>query len=131
MAKIFPPQQQNQSVKFRNKLIDPILLNVITTRVYEKDFEGTKKYILIAKKHAKKRNDFYFKVNLNYMENLLNYLTTGEYRYLQQIQEYIHLLKNIGDTNVAQVIEKEIKLVVHSILDDSSKNNLPSLLLRE
>lgn len=131
MMKIFPLKQQSPEMPFRSSLVYHIILNVITARLYDKDFEDAKKYVTLAKKQYKKRDDLFFRLNLKYLENLLNYLSTGDYQYMHRIQEYINLLEDVGDTELANHIQKEIKLTVHDIIVNTRESKLAITLLRE
>jgi len=57
-------------------------------------------------------------MNLQYLSNLLNYLTTGETIYMEHIYDFIHILENIGDSSHANEIKKELKLLI--LNDDGS-----------
>lgn len=132
MKKILQFKHQNFEVPFRSNLFYHVIINVITFEIYDKDFESAKKYIQIGKKQAKRKEDLlYFRMNLKYLENLVNYLTTGNYIYMRRIQECIDLLEDIGDIELAEHLKKEIKLIVHDILEKSSESTLPISLLRE
>lgn len=100
-------------------------------RIYEKDFDGAKKYIYLAKKQDPTKINLHFQINLKYLENLLTYQLTGNYDCMQRIQEYIHLLKDIGDYSLAEQIEAEIKLVVHNILDHTNQSSFPVTVITE
>ncbi|MGM0220186.1 helix-turn-helix domain-containing protein [Enterococcus sp. AZ126] len=123
-------QQQNPTKQIRQRCTH-ILLNLITMRIYEKDFDGAKKYIYLAKKQDPTKINLHFQINLKYLENLLTYQLTGNYDCMQRIQEYIHLLKDIGDYSLAEQIEAEIKLVVHNILDHTNQSSFPVTVITE
>lgn len=108
-----------------------ILINAATARIYEKDYYLARKYIQIAKKQDKKRKNLNYRINLKYLENLLDYLTIGDYQYMQRIQEYIHLVKDIGDIDLARQISTDIKIILNDIPNTLDKNSLPIVLIKE
>lgn len=108
-----------------------ILINAATARIYEKEYYLARKYIQLAKKQDKKRKNLNYRIKLKYLENLLDYLTVGDYQYMQRIQEYIHLVKDIGDIDLARQINMDITIVLNDSQDALDKNNLPSVLIKE
>lgn len=108
-----------------------ILINAATSRIYEKEYLLARKYVQMAKKQDKQRKNLNYRINLKYLENLLDYLTIGDYQYMQRIQEYIHLAKDIGDIDLAQQISNDIKLVLNGISNTLDKNHLPIVLAKE
>lgn len=130
VSKIFTIKQLNEDIVFLDSLVQNILTNVLTARIYEKDYDSTRRYIHLAKKLDKSHKSMFFQSHIKYLENLLDYLTTGDYKYIQRIQEYINLLKDIGNNNDAEQIEIEIKVVIHDILDTTRKSKLAAILTK-
>lgn len=130
MTKVFSSRNKNSDLIFLSNLAHHIILNVITVRIYEKDYNSAFKYISLAKKHDQSEQSLYYRINFKYLENLLEYLVTGDYQYMQRIQEYIRLLKDIGDNALAEQLEAEIKVVIHGILVSSSQNTFPVTLIK-
>lgn len=121
---------RNPNGRYPNNPIFNIFINVITIRVYEKNYESAKKYIRLAKSYDEERQDFYYRINIKYLENLVNYLESSDYHYLQQIYQYIDLLKDIK-VPLAEQIETEVKLIIHGILDNMTKNYSLLTLIQE
>lgn len=129
MVKVFRVVQKSE-VKYQRNPISNMSINVITLRIYEKDYEGARNYIVLAKKYGNTPQNFYFSMILKYFENLLDYLESGEYYYLQRIYQYIELLRDVDDPLAIQ-IDAEVKLVIHGILDSASQNKVPMIVLRD
>lgn len=130
MSKIFRFRKRNKGVTSSSILFQHIILNVLTVRIHEKDYRGARKYANLGKKQAKTQQNFDFQANLKYLENLLDYITTGDYNYMKRIQGYISLLKDSGYTTYAEQLEVEVEMVIHNILGKTSKSNFPISLIK-
>ncbi len=128
IQKIFLTEVQ-QTIKVNDSFYY-ILLNAITSRIYEKEYYLARKYIYLAKKNDKERKDFHYQTHLKYLENLLDYVTIGDYQYIQRIQEYIHLLKDIGDIDLADQISTDVKLVLAGMDEHIDKKDFPVIFVK-
>ncbi|OJG90201.1 hypothetical protein RV15_GL001465 [Enterococcus silesiacus] len=119
LARMFPIKYEEQRDFTTKKFAYNILINLISKRLYEKDYESAKKYIKLAKKQDKQNENYSFKLNLQYLTNLLNYIIEGELVYIERVYDFIHLLENTGDTLQAEQVKKEVKILIHE--KDSEK----------
>ncbi|WP_340689684.1 helix-turn-helix transcriptional regulator [Enterococcus ureilyticus] len=87
------------------------LINIISLKLYAMDHDGAAKYIKLAKKQNKLETDYNFKLNLQYLNNLLQYLTTGEMVYIERVHDFIHILEDIGEDMHAEQVKKEVKIL--------------------
>lgn len=130
ITKIFLPER----TKLQSETVDDafyyILLNATTTRIYEKEYTIARKYIHLAKMQDKELKNINYRLHLKYLENLLDYITIGDYQYIQRIQEYIHLLKDIGDIILASKISEDVKLVLDDIEEDDSGKDFPVVFVK-
>lgn len=76
-------------------------------RLYAKDYESAQKYIRLAKKQDRHSENYSFKLNLQYLSNLLDYIIEGEPIYMERVYDFIHLLENTGDTLQAEQVKKK------------------------
>lgn len=107
-----------------------MLTNVISSRIHERDYEGAAKYLSIAKKQDKKGKNYNFRMNLQYLNNLLEYLVTGEYHYMEYLYDFIKLIENIGDLQQAETLKKEVTYLTHSNFTVTDKTSFPNGLFR-
>lgn len=124
ISKFFLTNQGQPDKPAVNDSVYYILINAISTRIYEKDYDEARRYIQLAKRQDKERKNLNYRINLKYLENLLDYITVGDYQYMERIQEYIHILKDIGDSFTAEQIKTEVKEVLNNITEDGDKNKL-------
>nr|OUZ35790.1 hypothetical protein A5889_001266 [Enterococcus sp. 9D6_DIV0238] len=110
---MFPIKFEEKRDFTTKKFAYNILINLISMRLYAKDYEGAAKYIKLAKKQDKQNENYNFKLNLQYLSNLLNYILEGEPVYMERVYDFIHLLENAGDTLQAEQVKKEVKLLTH------------------
>ncbi|OJG93535.1 hypothetical protein RV15_GL000137 [Enterococcus silesiacus] len=130
IEKIFLTKKNKSQAKVMDDAFYYILLNATTTRIYEKEYTSARKYIHLAKMQDKERKNFNYRIHLKYLENLLDYITIGDYQYMQRIQEYIHLLKDIGDTVVADQISTDVKLVLADTAAYTDKKDFPVIFVK-
>ncbi|MBL1229059.1 helix-turn-helix transcriptional regulator [Enterococcus sp. BWB1-3] len=98
------------------KFASRVLLNWITTRLYENDFDTAKIFIKIAKNQTEFNYDYSYKLNVQYLSDLLNLLLTGEPDYYDSILSFISILENVGDIVQAKAVREEVKLLTHNRL---------------
>lgn len=113
ISRMFPIKYEEQRDFTTKKFAHNILINLISLNLYAKDYTGAEKYIKLAKKQDKLNENYSFKLNLQYLTNLLNYLLEGEPVYMERVYDFIHLLENAGDTTHAQGVKKEVKMLTH------------------
>lgn len=130
IKKIFSTKKNKLETEPMDDAFYYILLNATTTRIYEKDYTSAKKYIHLAKMQDKERKNINYRIHLKYLENLLDYITIGDYQYIQRIQEYIHLLKDIGDLVLANQISTDVKLVLDGIDEHIDKKDYPVIFVK-
>ncbi|MFD1899914.1 hypothetical protein GQR36_07315 [Enterococcus termitis] len=107
------------------------MINLISLKLYAQDYEGAEKYIKLAKKQDKQSENYSFKLNLQYLSNLLNYIIEGEPTYMERIYDFIHLLENTGDTLQAEQVKKEVKILTHEKDGEKLLNSYSVGLLKE
>ena len=130
IARFFSANQEQLEETAINDSMYYILINAISTRICEKDYDEARQYIHLAKMQDKGRKNLNYWINLKYLENLLDYITIGDYQYMERIQEYIHILKDIGDSFTAEQIKTEVKSVINNITEEIDKNKLITLLAK-
>lgn len=123
VPRIIPiPFDKNRNIETK-KFAHNTLINIISLKLYAMDHSGAEKYIKLAKKQNKLETDYNFKLNLQYLNNLLQYLMTGEMVYIERVHDFIHILEDIGDDLHADQVKKEVKILTH---DKDSKKMLES-----
>lgn len=91
-----------------------ILINLVTSRIYRKDFVGAKKYLQETETLKVSKTDYHMALNIEYLKNLLGYLITGETFYMKNIQTYIVLLEFIGDEQTLKAVKEEVKILTYT-----------------
>lgn len=113
LARMFPIKYEERRDFTTKKFAYNILINLISMRLYAKDYESAQKYIRLAKKQDRHSENYSFKLNLQYLSNLLDYIIEGEPIYMERVYDFIHLLENTGDTLQAEQVKKEVKMLIH------------------
>ncbi|MBM7688412.1 transcriptional regulator [Enterococcus ureilyticus] len=130
IQKAYPIKDEDNRDYTTKKFAYNTLINAITVTLYNKDYDSTRKYIKIAKTLDKSNSNYSYRMNLKYLENLTDWLLTGEIKYMQQINNFITILSDIGDTTHANNIKQEVKELTHS--KDSNENVLYAIgLIKE
>lgn len=52
-------------------------------------------------------------MHIQYLDNLLNYLETGQSRHHEKIMYYIHVLEDIGDHTTVKELNEELLSLKH------------------
>ncbi|EOL44166.1 helix-turn-helix domain-containing protein [Enterococcus caccae] len=131
LARMFPIKYEEQRDFTTKKFAHNILINLISMRLYAKDYPSAEKYIKLAKKQDKQNENYSFKLNLQYLTNLLNYILEGEPVYMERVYDFIHLLENTGDTLQAEQVKKEVKMLTHERDSEKMLRNYAVGLLKE
>lgn len=90
-----------------------IFLNMITAKLYSKEYKKAQEYIDRAHLMDKQNMNYYLKLSLLYLQNLLNYLLTNEIKYYSEIINFVKLVESIGDTQTANQIKEEIEILTN------------------
>ncbi|MGM0218915.1 helix-turn-helix domain-containing protein [Enterococcus sp. AZ126] len=112
--KAFPIKDEDKREYTTKKFAYNTLINAITVTLYKKDYDLTRKYIKIAKNLDKSNSNYSYRMNLKYLENLADWLETGELKYMQQINNFITILEDIGDSEHAKNVNNEVKELTHN-----------------
>lgn len=131
VARMFPIKYEEQRDFTTKKFAYNILINIISLKLYSQDYDGAEKYIRLAKKQDKQSENYSFKLNLQYLSNLLNYIREGEPVYMERVYDFIHLLENTGDTLQAAQVKKEVKILTHERDGEKLLNSYSVGLLKE
>ncbi|MBM7687834.1 transcriptional regulator [Enterococcus ureilyticus] len=125
VARAIPIADENQRDYSTKKFAYTTITNLITARIYEKDYSGAQKYIFFANKQDVTGSNYNYRMNLQYLHNLLQYLLTGNHQYMEHIYDFIRLLENIGDGLQAENLKKEIKFLTYDYFPEIDRTDYP------
>ncbi|WP_086314768.1 hypothetical protein A5821_002383 [Enterococcus sp. 7F3_DIV0205] len=114
LSRAIPIQDEASRTDEVKKNACQILINLITSRIYRKDFVGAKKYLQKTETLAISKTDYRLALNIEYLKNLLGYLITGEMFYMKNIQTYIILLEFVGDEQTLKAVKEEVKVLTYT-----------------
>jgi Rgg/GadR/MutR family transcriptional activator len=106
---IYLNQKRNHQTKWYASLF---MLNVISMCIYYQEYTKGLKYVDLMKRHSNRHKDYYSQLNLVYLENILLSFSTNESKYITKAYSIIQIIKDIGDTNAAEMLEKELDTLV-------------------
>ncbi|MHC5217288.1 helix-turn-helix domain-containing protein [Enterococcus sp. LJL128] len=109
----FPIKDEEKRDITTKKFAYNVILNIISIKLYERDYQLAEKYIALAKKQDKSSKNYSYLMNLQYLNNLLQYLKIGDLSYLNKVYDFIHLLEDIGDSFHAELLKKEVKILTY------------------
>lgn len=101
------------------------ILNLITIRIYDSDFESAEKYIKLAKKQDKNSRNYNYRINLEYLENLYKFLVSGEPVAYNNMLTLIETFKVIGDYEHSEQLNIELKMLTQHKVISNFKNGKP------
>ncbi|WP_348922427.1 helix-turn-helix domain-containing protein [Enterococcus rotai] len=123
IARAIPIPDENQRDYITKNFAYTTITNLITSRIYEKDYSGAQKYIVFANKQDMTASNYNYRMNLQYLHNLLQYLLTGNHKYMEHVYDFVRLLENIGDILQAENLKKEIKFLTYNQVPVSKKGD--------
>ena len=131
IARAIPINIEEKRDHLTKKFAYNALINLISIRLHDKDYERAGRYIRLAKKQDKLNNNYSYRMNLQYLSNLLSYLEKGEPIYMEHIYDFIHILEDIGDYAHASNIKKELKSLTHYTGANENHRRYPTALIKE
>ncbi|MGC6767853.1 helix-turn-helix domain-containing protein [Enterococcus sp. LJL51] len=120
--RVYPIKDEEKRDTTTKKFAYNVILNVISMKLYERDYNAAEKFILLAKKLDRSSKNYSYRMNLQYLNNLLNYLKTGDLAYINKVYQFINLLEDIGDNFHASQINAEVKVLIYDINDIKSSD---------
>lgn len=125
ITRAIPIADENQRDHITKNFAYTTITNLITSRIYAKDYNGAKKYIIFANKQDMTGSNYNYRMNLQYLHNLLQYLLTGNHKYMEHVYNFVRLLENIGDTLQAEILKKEIKFLTYDYFPETNEQDYP------
>ena len=126
MNKAYPIELEELRDSTTKKFAYNVLLNLISICLHNSDYDRAYKYIELAKKQDKGATNYSFRMNLKYLENLTDYLTKGETKYMKQVYNFIENIEDIGDFSYAESVKKEVKNLTYNV--DKNKDYTIALI---
>lgn len=124
--KVIPIEDEENRNTTTKQFAYNLITNLITLKLFNKDYEKAKKYLILAKKQNKEKQDYKYRMEVEYLNNLCSYLTKGNYQYIRKVYDYIHFLNDLGENQRSKLIEKEVEILTLKFRgeDDSKFNTL-------
>lgn len=131
IEKALPLVDEDKRDETTKKFAYTILINFISTQIYLENLSMAREYLKKVKKQYNVQNIGYKNsLYIQYLDDLTNYLQTGDSRYFGQIQYFICLLNNIGDTMLSKKIQNEVRRVLHKQVEFANITSYPVGLLQ-
>lgn len=106
------------------------LINAITKQTYDRDYKTALEIVELAEKVCTDNTHYYFRFSIQYFKNIINYRKTQDIKYLNKVYTYVDLIKDIGDFDMAEELEKEVKILMFSD-DIVDTNEIDPTLIKE
>ncbi|WP_339099658.1 helix-turn-helix transcriptional regulator [Candidatus Enterococcus lemimoniae] len=104
--------------------------NAVTASLHERDYKQALYYIKLGKQQQINPRNFLFYFSLGYLEDLLNYLVTGNITYLNKVYTFIVLLENTNDSDFAEILKDEVKKLAFETQRKTQKKELKPVNMR-
>lgn len=88
------------------------LINAISIVMYRREYDTALEFIELAEKMDVNNSNYYFRFSIQYFKNIIFYIQTKDMTYHAKIHNFIDLVKDIGDIEIAEQMEQEVKKVV-------------------
>lgn len=109
MNNIFPIRKEQLCTKTTKFFITNIINNVITTYLQKKNYKKVLEYISIARQQKVLLEDINYKIIISYLDNLTDYLMTGNYLSIKKVYDCIDFLESIEEINMANNIRNDVE----------------------
>ncbi|BBC61841.1 helix-turn-helix domain-containing protein [Melissococcus plutonius] len=109
LSKMYPikyPDKRNYKTLHAAYLIFP---NLITEKLYEKNYTKAREYINLGKMHALSEQHLFLRLQINYFDILQNYLVKGKKADYSKLLKFIYVIKEIYGKDTAKIYEKELE----------------------
>lgn len=123
IPKTIPISDEKNRDESTKKLAYNIIINLITSKLYEQEYDGAKFYLKLAE-NCNNQN-YSFKMNIEYLKNLYGYLMTGNTKFLKNVFVYIESLEVIGENKTVEALTQEVKHLIYKQTYNMSDNNFP------
>jgi len=120
MKKKFPIKKEQVCTKATKAFITNIMNNVITTYLQKGFYDKACEYLKMAKNQKILLEDISYKIVISYLNNLTDYLITGNYLSIKSVYDCINFLNSIGEENLATNIRTDVENLT------SKKEKLPN-----
>lgn len=111
MKKAFPVKDMKHRNVATKEFITNLISNLVTTFLTKKEYTKCIFYINSAKKE-KENYDLSYKIMINFLENLVQYVQTRDERSKVNLETAINFLYTIGDDNLARVLQLELENII-------------------
>lgn len=129
ILKSFPLKDEVNRDEKTKKFAYNVMINIITKRIYDNNLDYAEKYLELAKKQDGFSNNYSYRLDIEYLTNLLKLVVTGEPEYYNNVLKFIEIFKMIGDHKYAERLNKELKSLAYD--KGSLSDNFPVGLIKE
>ena len=106
--KMFPLSNENKSNVIVLNYVSHIFQNLITFRIYERDFDSAIKYLELAQIQKIEKTNYYYWLNINYLEELIAFVKEGNFNSFDKIRHYINVIEDLGHEEQAVMLKNEV-----------------------
>lgn len=115
----FPLSSQNKKNEQVKKYASIIIQNIVSLSLYEHNYKRARKYLGIAnyKSNSFEKDDYYFWLNIRYLQDLVKYLEDKDLQAGVRVYSYIETIKNMGDEIQANAMIAEVNELSSRTID--------------
>ncbi|WP_181429465.1 helix-turn-helix domain-containing protein [Enterococcus plantarum] len=88
------------------------LINAISIVMYGREYKVALELIELAEKMDVNNSNYYFRFSIQYFKNIIFYIKTKDMKYHSKIHNFIDLIRDIGDIEIATQLEQEVKRII-------------------
>lgn len=97
-----------------------IFQNLITFRIYERDFDNAIKYLELTRIQKIQKTNYYW-LNINYLGELITFVKEGSFNSFDKIRHYINIIEDLGHTEQATMLKDEVTRLTNGTRFTSNK----------
>lgn len=88
------------------------LINTISIIMYKREYKIALELIELAEKMDVNNTNYYFRFSVQYFKNIIFYVETKDMEYHSKIHNFIDLVRDVGDIEIADQMEAEVKKIL-------------------
>lgn len=127
---MYPIKDEDLRDQFTKRYALSAMVNSITRLLYSREYEKAMSLIELAQTVDTENTNYYYRLSIQYLKNLVLHFTTEKNEYMRKVLALIELIEDMGDTTIAELLDKEVRQL-NSNSGTVLEKDLPKSLVKD